>query len=255
MCVLTHPRLQDLNHKKVESGPVAQTSPLHNLNPLKHTNGANPLLPMNDLTLGTDAPQMKMWLRLVCGFIYCEEAGAPSDGSLQGAGDATYQTIDSTRSAGSRSPGLKWSRSRTTAGPATIQPPPSFASPHFGETRVEVLHDLAVADPLAVLCTYGKSGIANHIQFELDAEQAAQGILHSHASTRARAVTRFTPSSTNVSRIAGPRVRISGASLERNCPLGASTRNVALARRLTPTLGIVARCCVHTPTRLPHRRH
>lgn len=39
---------------------------------------------MNDLTLGTDAPQMKMWLRLVCGFINCEEAGAPSDGLTAG---------------------------------------------------------------------------------------------------------------------------------------------------------------------------
>lgn len=58
-----------------------------------------------------------------------------------------------------------------------------YIPPHFEESRVELLHDLIRRNPLAVLCTYGKSGLdANHIPFELNAEQRPQGILHCHVA-------------------------------------------------------------------------
>ncbi|HVL08510.1 MAG TPA: FMN-binding negative transcriptional regulator [Burkholderiaceae bacterium] len=58
-----------------------------------------------------------------------------------------------------------------------------YVPPHFEENRVEVLHDLIERNPLAVLCTHGKSGLdANHLPFELNATQGPQGVLHSHVA-------------------------------------------------------------------------
>ena len=54
---------------------------------------------------------------------------------------------------------------------------------HFEETRVEVLHALVRAHPLAALVTLGAGGLeANHIPFEIDPDPAPFGTLRGHVA-------------------------------------------------------------------------
>ena len=54
---------------------------------------------------------------------------------------------------------------------------------HFGESRVEVLHELICQHPLASLVTLGSQGLnANHIPFELDSAPAPYGTLRGHVA-------------------------------------------------------------------------
>ena len=54
---------------------------------------------------------------------------------------------------------------------------------HFEETRVEVLHHLIGAHPLAALVTVTPKGLdANHIPFEVDPEPAPCGTLRGHVA-------------------------------------------------------------------------
>src|SRR5262245_15600570 len=54
---------------------------------------------------------------------------------------------------------------------------------HFEETRVEVLHELIRAHPLAALVTLTSNGIdANHIPLEIDPEPAPFGTLRGHVA-------------------------------------------------------------------------
>lgn len=58
-----------------------------------------------------------------------------------------------------------------------------YVPPHFEENRKEVLHALIAQHPLGVLCTYGRGGLdANHIPFDLHADEGPQGVLHSHVA-------------------------------------------------------------------------
>lgn len=58
-----------------------------------------------------------------------------------------------------------------------------YVSDHFAETRVEVLHDLLRAHPLAALVTLDAKELnANHIPFELDAAPAPLGTLRGHVA-------------------------------------------------------------------------
>jgi transcriptional regulator len=52
---------------------------------------------------------------------------------------------------------------------------------HFEETRVEVMHDLIRAHPLAVLVTMSPQGLdANHIPLEIDPDAVPRGVLRGH---------------------------------------------------------------------------
>jgi transcriptional regulator len=54
---------------------------------------------------------------------------------------------------------------------------------HFEETNPEALHALIQAYPFGMLVTYGGDGLdANHIPFELKADQGASGVLHAHVA-------------------------------------------------------------------------
>jgi len=54
---------------------------------------------------------------------------------------------------------------------------------HFEETRVDVLHQLVRARPLATLVTLGAAGLnANHLPFELDTEPLPNGTLRCHVA-------------------------------------------------------------------------
>jgi len=54
---------------------------------------------------------------------------------------------------------------------------------HFEEKRVEVLHGLIRAHPLATLVTFGSSGLeANHIPIEIDPAPAPFGTLRGHVA-------------------------------------------------------------------------
>jgi transcriptional regulator len=65
-----------------------------------------------------------------------------------------------------------------------------YNPPHFEETRVEVMHALIRAQPLAALVTLGADGLsANHLPLELDAEPAPLGTLRGHVA-RSNAVWR-----------------------------------------------------------------
>ena len=54
---------------------------------------------------------------------------------------------------------------------------------HFEETRVEVLHELIRAHPLAALVVNTPDGLdANHLPFEIDPEPAPFGVLRGHVA-------------------------------------------------------------------------
>ncbi|AUT72479.1 FMN-binding negative transcriptional regulator [Paraburkholderia hospita] len=54
---------------------------------------------------------------------------------------------------------------------------------HFAETRKEVLHSRIVQHPFGTLITHGSSGLdANHIPFELAAEDGELGVLRAHVA-------------------------------------------------------------------------
>lgn len=54
---------------------------------------------------------------------------------------------------------------------------------HFQETRVDVMHDLMRAHPLATLVTFGGDGIiANHIPMVLHADASEHGVLRGHVA-------------------------------------------------------------------------
>ena len=56
-----------------------------------------------------------------------------------------------------------------------------YVPPHFNESRTEVLHDLIRQHPFGMLVTHGASGLdANHLPFELLADQARMGVLNAH---------------------------------------------------------------------------
>lgn len=58
-----------------------------------------------------------------------------------------------------------------------------YVPTHFDESRTEVLHALIAENPLGILFTHGKSGLdANHIPFELKADEGACGVLHAHVA-------------------------------------------------------------------------
>jgi transcriptional regulator len=60
-----------------------------------------------------------------------------------------------------------------------------YVPPHFAESRIEVLHTLIEKSAIGVLITNGKSGLdANHIPFELNRSQGAQGFLHCHVARK-----------------------------------------------------------------------
>ena len=54
---------------------------------------------------------------------------------------------------------------------------------HFAETRKEVLHSRIVQHPFGTLITHGSGGLdANHIPFELAAEDGELGVLRAHVA-------------------------------------------------------------------------
>ena len=54
---------------------------------------------------------------------------------------------------------------------------------HFAETRKEVLHSRIVQHPFGTLITHGSGGLdANHIPFELAAEDGELGVLRGHVA-------------------------------------------------------------------------
>ena len=56
-----------------------------------------------------------------------------------------------------------------------------YVPKHFEETRIEILHELIRAHPLAALVTLTPDGLdANHIPFEIDPDPAPFGILRGH---------------------------------------------------------------------------
>ncbi|WP_406625229.1 FMN-binding negative transcriptional regulator [Acidovorax sp. SDU_ACID1] len=58
-----------------------------------------------------------------------------------------------------------------------------YVPPHFDESRPEVLHDIIAKHSLGILFTHGESGLdANHLPFELNPKEGAQGVLHSHVA-------------------------------------------------------------------------
>jgi transcriptional regulator len=65
-----------------------------------------------------------------------------------------------------------------------------YVPKHFEETRVEILHELIRAYPMAALVTLAPDGLdANHIPFEIDPEPAPFGTLRGHVA-RANALWR-----------------------------------------------------------------
>ncbi|MCG5071803.1 FMN-binding negative transcriptional regulator [Paraburkholderia tagetis] len=58
-----------------------------------------------------------------------------------------------------------------------------YVPAHFDESRPEVLHALIAQHPFGTLVTHGASGLdANHIPFELLANEGALGTLHAHVA-------------------------------------------------------------------------
>jgi transcriptional regulator len=58
-----------------------------------------------------------------------------------------------------------------------------YLPPHFAESRPELLRQLMLAYPLAVLVTLGRDGlVANHIPLEYDPEPAPGGTLRGHVA-------------------------------------------------------------------------
>ncbi len=69
---------------------------------------------------------------------------------------------------------------------------------HFHETRLEVLHGLMRAHPLATLVTQGANGlVANHFPLEIDADASPHGTLRGHMA-RANPAWREHPTGTEV---------------------------------------------------------
>lgn len=58
-----------------------------------------------------------------------------------------------------------------------------YVPAHFDESRTDVLHALIAQHPFGTLVTHGASGLdANHIPFELLANEGAHGTLHAHVA-------------------------------------------------------------------------
>ncbi|WP_322051962.1 FMN-binding negative transcriptional regulator [Paraburkholderia bannensis] len=58
-----------------------------------------------------------------------------------------------------------------------------YVPAHFDESRPDVLHALIAQHPFGTLVTHGASGLdANHIPFELLANEGALGTLHAHVA-------------------------------------------------------------------------
>jgi transcriptional regulator len=58
-----------------------------------------------------------------------------------------------------------------------------YVPAHFDEPDTAVLHALIVENPLGILITHGSSGLdANHIPFELKADEGPRGVLHAHVA-------------------------------------------------------------------------
>jgi transcriptional regulator len=58
-----------------------------------------------------------------------------------------------------------------------------YVPAHFNESRLDVLHARIVQHPFGTLITHGKSGLdANHLPFELAAEEGESGVLRAHVA-------------------------------------------------------------------------
>lgn len=58
-----------------------------------------------------------------------------------------------------------------------------YTPAHFSESRPKVLHDLIRQFPLGTLVTHSENGLdANHLPFELDPSQGAEGVLRAHVA-------------------------------------------------------------------------
>ena len=58
-----------------------------------------------------------------------------------------------------------------------------YQPPLFREDRIEVMHDLMRAHPLAMVVSYGESGIAaNHLPLVLSADDSPRGTLRGHVA-------------------------------------------------------------------------
>ncbi|MGY3869344.1 FMN-binding negative transcriptional regulator [Aeromonas crassostreae] len=58
-----------------------------------------------------------------------------------------------------------------------------YLPPHFAVTEPEALHALIRAYPLGALITHGEGGLdANHLPFEFDTDEGAQGVLRAHVA-------------------------------------------------------------------------
>jgi transcriptional regulator len=58
-----------------------------------------------------------------------------------------------------------------------------YVPTHFDESRTEALHELIRQHPFGMLVTHGSSGLdANHIPFELLANQGGLGLLNAHVA-------------------------------------------------------------------------
>jgi transcriptional regulator len=54
---------------------------------------------------------------------------------------------------------------------------------HFNESRTDILHECIAQHPFGTLITHGKSGLdANHVPFELAANEGAFGVLRAHVA-------------------------------------------------------------------------
>ncbi|ASV99320.1 FMN-binding negative transcriptional regulator [Paraburkholderia aromaticivorans] len=58
-----------------------------------------------------------------------------------------------------------------------------YVPAHFNESRLDILHARIAEHPFGTLITHGKSGLdANHLPFELSAEEGVSGVLHAHVA-------------------------------------------------------------------------
>lgn len=80
-----------------------------------------------------------------------------------------------------------------------------YRQSHFKEDRVEVMHELMRAQPLATLVTYAADGItANHIPMALDSEASAHGVLRGHVAKGNSFWKNFDPSVDALAVFQGP---------------------------------------------------
>lgn len=85
-----------------------------------------------------------------------------------------------------------------------------YNPPHFQESRVEVMHGLMRAAPLATLVALAADGLfANHLPLEIDPEPAPYGMLRGHVSRANRLWRDASPSIDALAIFEGPRAYVS----------------------------------------------